>query len=146
MEPENKTTITVETKINAPIKKVWSYWTEPKHITQWCHASDDWYAPYAENDLRVDGKFRTTMAAKDGSVSFDFEGVYTRILEYKAIEYTINGGRKVRISFSMLNNEIKMIESFEAESVHPFEIQKDGWQAILDNFKKYTEVNQGQVE
>ena len=82
----DKTVITVETTIKSPIKNVWKLWTEPKHITKWYNASDDWHAPYAENDLRADGKFKTTMAAKDGSVSFDFEGVYTNIQEHKLIE------------------------------------------------------------
>ena len=77
-----KTFITVEAVVNAPVEKVWKYWNEPKHITQWCQASEDWHAPHAENDLRIDGKFVTTMAAKDGSMSFDFGGTYTNVQEY----------------------------------------------------------------
>ncbi len=141
METTYKTAKTVETAIKEPIEKVWKYWTEPKHITRWYNASDDWHAPYAENDLRVDGKFKTTMAAKDGSVSFDFEGVYTNIKEYKVIEYTINDGRKVKITFSGQGDETKVIETFETENINPHEVQRGGWQAILDNFKKYTEAN-----
>ena len=99
--------ITVETTIKAPVETVWKLWTEPKHITRWCNASDDWHAPYAENDLRMNGKFKTTMAAKDGSMSFDFEGVYTKIQEHKLIEYTINDDRKVKIAFSSHGNETK---------------------------------------
>jgi uncharacterized protein YndB with AHSA1/START domain len=142
METTGKTAITVERTIKAPIEKVWKYWTEPKHITQWCNASDDWHAPYADNDLRVGGKFKTTMAAKDGSVSFDFEGVYTNIHEYKVIEYTIMDGRKVKITFSSQGNATKVIETFEMENINPHEMQRGGWQAILDNFTKYTEANQ----
>jgi len=136
-----KTAITVESTIKAPVEKVWKYWTEPNHITQWCNASDDWHAPYAENDLRVDGKFKTTMAAKDGSASFDFEGVYTTVQLYKAIDYTIGDGRKVKITFTSDGNQTKVVETFEPENTNPIEMQRSGWQAILDNFKKYTEAN-----
>jgi len=89
METLNKTSITVETTVNAPIEKVWNYWGKPEHITKWCQASDDWHAPYADNDLKTDGKFKTTMAAKDGSFSFDFEGVYSKVEKHKLIEYKI---------------------------------------------------------
>jgi uncharacterized protein YndB with AHSA1/START domain len=139
MNPVKTTTITVETAVKVPIEKAWSYWTDPKHITQWYNASDDWHAPYAENDLHVDGKFKTTMAAKDGSAGFDFEGVYTKIVRHKSIEYTIPDGRKVVITFSDLGSETKVVESFEAETENSYEIQKGGWQNILDNFKKYSE-------
>lgn len=141
METTTKTAITVHASIKAPIEKVWKFWSEPKHITRWCNASDDWHAPYAENDLRKDGKFKTTMAAKDGSVSFDFEGVYTNIQPNKGIDYTILDGRKVKIKFSGSGNETHVTETFEAEGVHPIDVQRGGWQAILDNFKKYTEAN-----
>lgn len=141
MEKGNKTAITVETKIKAPLKKVWDYWTGPKHITKWCQASDDWHVPFAENDLQPGGKFRTTMAAKDSSMSFDFEGVYSDIKEFNLIEYSIIDGRKVKIIFTIEGSYTKIIESFEAENVYSLEQQKDGWQSILDNFKKYTEEN-----
>jgi uncharacterized protein YndB with AHSA1/START domain len=139
MEIVKDKTIIVETIVKAPISTVWSYWTDPKHITQWYYASDDWHAPYAENDLWVNGKFRTRMAAKDGNSGFDFEGVYTNIVRNKKIEYTIPDGRKVAIEFSDLNGETKVVEAFEMETVNPYELQKGGWQAILNNFKKYTE-------
>src|SRR5215218_1482168 len=100
METVNKTAITVEATINAPVEKVWNFWNDPKHITQWCQASDDWHAPYAENDLRKDGAFKTTMAAKDGSFSFDFGGVYDNVEENNTIEYTMGDGRKVKVGFS----------------------------------------------
>lgn len=138
---ETKEVITVETVINANVEKVWEYWTNPVHLTHWAFASDDWHAPYADNDLRVGGKFKTTMAAKDGSFSFDFEGVYTEVKEHSLIAYEIADGRKVKIDFISQGNTTKVIEAFEAESVNAVEMQKGGWQAILDNFRKYTEAN-----
>jgi uncharacterized protein YndB with AHSA1/START domain len=141
METINKTAITIETLVKAPVEKVWQVWTEPKHITQWCNASDDWHAPYADNDLKETGKFKTTMAAKDGSASFDFEGFYTKVRENRLIEYTIMDGRKVSVEFSPEGRETRVTETFEPENINPLEMQKGGWQAILDNFKKYTEEN-----
>jgi len=139
METANKTFVTVESTINAPVEKVWQYWSAPEHITQWCQASDDWHAPHAENDLRTGGNFKTTMAAKDGSFSFDFEGVYDRVDEHKAIEYTVADGRKVIVQFIPEGGQTRVVEEFEAENTNPVEMQKGGWQAILDNFKKYAE-------
>lgn len=139
MQTENKTVITIETTVNAPIEKVWDLWTKPEHITRWCQASDDWHAPSAENDLRTGGKFSTTMAAKDGSVSFDFGGVYDNVISNEVIDYTLGDGRKVSIRFKQEEEGVHITESFEAETTHPEEMQRDGWQAILDNFKKYTE-------
>ncbi|CAN5192513.1 SRPBCC family protein [soil metagenome] len=141
METSEKTVINIETTINAPVEKVWKYWNEPEHITKWCQASDDWHAPYAENDVRVDGRFKTIMAAKDGSFSFDFSGYYTNVREHEIIEYTLDDDRKVKINFSDDGKETKVIQSFEAESSHSIDMQRNGWQAILDNFKKYTETN-----
>lgn len=139
MEMVRNKTIIVETIVKVPISEVWSYWTDPKHITQWYYASDDWHAPYAENDLWIKGKFKTRMAAKDGNSGFDFEGIYTNIIKNEKIEYTIPDGRKVAVSFSDLSGETKVLESFEMETVNPYELQKGGWQAILNNFKKYAE-------
>ncbi len=141
METAENTAITVETTVKAPIEKVWKYWSAPEHITKWCQASDDWHAPKAENDLRVEGKFSTTMAAKDGSVSFDFEGVYTNVEKYKTIEYAMADGRKVQIQFSSQGDETKVTETFDPENTNPIEMQRGGWQAILDNFKKHVEAN-----
>ena len=138
---ETKEVITVETVINANVEKVWEYWTNPEHLPHWVFASDDWHAPYADNDLRVGGKFKTTMAAKDGSFSFDFEGVYTDVKDHSLIAYVIADGRKVKIDFINEGNITKVVEAFEAESENSIEMQKGGWQAILDNFKKYTEAN-----
>jgi len=141
MEVTNPTTITIETTVDAPIEKVWQYWTEPVHVTKWNYASDDWHSPKADNDLRVEGKFSYTMAAKDGSMSFDFEGIYTHIEEHISIKYTLLDDRKVSIDFSSENGQTKIVESFEAENQNSVELQKGGWQAILNNFKKYTEEN-----
>lgn len=136
---EQATKITVEATIKAPVTKVWKLWSEPEHITKWCSASDEWHTPRAENDLRTGGKFSSRMEAKDGSMGFDFGGVYddVRINEY--IEYTMGDGRKVEIIFSGNNDETRIVETFDAESENPIEMQQGGWQAILDNFKKYAE-------
>lgn len=141
-------TITVQTIINAPLEKVWNYWNEPEHITQWAFASDDWEAPHATNDLQVGGKFVTTMAAKDKSVSFDFGGTYTNIIPNELIEYSMSNdpaeelARKVSISFSSPSEETtKIVETFDPENQNPEDMQRAGWQAILDNFKKYVENN-----
>ena len=140
METENKTAITVEATINAPVKMVWEFWTEPEHITQWCQASDDWHAPYAENDLRPDGKFKTRMEAKDGSMGFEFEGIYTDVQTYRLIEYVLGDGRKVSITFTSDDNVTHVSETFDPETVNPVEMQRGGWQAILNNFKNYSEA------
>jgi uncharacterized protein YndB with AHSA1/START domain len=141
METANKTRITVETTVNAPVEKVWHLFTTPEHITNWNNASDDWHTPSAENDLRTGGEFVYKMAAKDGSYAFDFGGVYDEVQTNKRIAYTIADGRKVTISFNGNGNETKVVETFDAESTHSVEMQKGGWQAILDNFKKYVEAN-----
>lgn len=141
MATSEKTTITVATTVNAPIEKVWQYWTAPQHITQWNNASNDWYTPKATNDLRNDGTFNYRMEAKDNSFGFDFEGRYTDIKTNELIEYVISDGRKVQILFEALNDETHITETFEAEEVHPVELQQDGWQAILNNFKRYTETH-----
>ena len=139
METKEKTVVTVSTVINAPVAKVWEYWSKPEHITQWCSASDDWHAPKAENDLRTGGKFSTRMEAKDGSMGFDFGGVYDVVKNDEYIEYTMGDGRKVQVSFAAKGNTTAIVEKFEAEEMNPVEMQRGGWQAILDNFKKYTE-------
>jgi len=141
METANKTAITVETIVKAPVEKVWKFWTEPQHITRWCQASDDWHAPKATNDVRDGGKFSTTMAAKDGSVSFDFGGVYDKVRKNEFIEYTMGDGRKCKVTFRPEGNSTHVIETFDPESQNPIEMQRGGWQAILDSFKKHTESN-----
>lgn len=141
METKSKTTITVENTIKAPVEKVWKLWSGPEYIKKWNNASDDWHTPNAENDLKAGGKFLSRMEAKDGSFGFDFGGVYDVVKENEYIEYTIGDGRKVKIHFSGNGNETKVVETFEAESMNSIEMQKAGWQAILDNFKKYVESN-----
>lgn len=141
METKKPTKITIEATVNAPIEKVWDMWNKPEHITKWCFASDDWHAPSAENDLRVGGKSKTAMAAKDGSFAFDFECTYTKVDQHETIEYTIIGGRTVVITFSKTPQGVKITETFDAETINPIEMQKQGWQAILNNFKKYVEGN-----
>lgn len=138
---KNTTTITVEATIHAPVQKVWDYWTKPEHITQWSNASDDWHTPRAENDVRTGGRFLSRMEAKDGSAGFDFSGVYDEVKENKLLAYTIDDGRKVTVTFSPNGNETQVSETFEAEDINSPEMQKGGWQAILDSFKRYTETH-----
>jgi uncharacterized protein YndB with AHSA1/START domain len=135
---DNKT-ITVEANINAPVEKVWELWTEPKHITQWNNASEDWHTPKAENDLRIGKKFNSRMEAKDGSAGFDFEGIYEDIKKHERIAYSLSDGRKVKIVFQNNGSSTRIKESFDAENTHPIEMQQSGWQSILDNFKQYVE-------
>ena len=139
MQTQEKTVITVETTVNAPVEKVWKIWTSPEHITQWSTASDDWHTTKSENDLRQGGKFSSRMEAKDGSMGFDFEGVYDEVTENKTIAYTLGDGRKVSITFASEGNQTLVTESFEAENTNPVEMQKGGWQAIMNNFKAYVE-------
>ncbi|WP_078592518.1 SRPBCC family protein [Evansella clarkii] len=140
METSNqKTRVTVQAVIQAPREKVWRYWSEPEHITKWNQASETWHSPRAENDLRVGGKFLTRMEAKDGSMGFDFSGIYDVVKQDEQISYTVGDGRKVDITFVDNGNETKVVEIFDAESTQPIEMQQAGWQAILDNFKRYTE-------
>jgi uncharacterized protein YndB with AHSA1/START domain len=141
METKNKTRITVESSVKAPVDKVWSYWNKPEHITKWCTATPEWHTPTAENDLRTGGKFSSRMEAKDGSMGFDFGGVYDNVKTNERIEYTMGDGRKVDIHFSEKNGVTHVKETFEAEEQNPVEMQRGGWQAILDNFKNYTETN-----
>jgi len=137
---ENNVVVTVNATVNAPISKVWECWTSPNHITKWCNASPDWHTPRAENDLRVGGAFLTRMEAKDGSFGFDFGGIYSAVVVNEKIEYTIGDGRKVQILFNSSDEGVKITESFDAEKVNPVEMQQAGWQAILNNFKSYTET------
>ena len=141
METTNATNITVQTIVNAPVEKVWSYFTQPEHVKNWNNASDDWHTPRAENDLQVGGNFVYRMEAKDGSFGFDFGGTYDAVKENEYLGYTIGDGRKVRVNFSEDNGATKVTETFEAESTNSVELQKGGWQAILDNYKKHAEQN-----
>lgn len=131
--------ITVEALINAPLKAVWSAWNSPEDIKQWNAASDDWHTTASTVDLKEGGIFSARMEAKDGSVGFDFKGTYTHIVDQELIEYVMEDGRKVSVKFVPENEKVKVIESFDPENENPEEMQRAGWQAILDNFKKYVE-------
>lgn len=141
MEAREKTLIKVEADINAPLEKVWDYWTGPEHIIKWNNASDDWHTPRVENYLHKGGKFLYRMESVDGSNGFDFEGIYDEVKNNEQISYTITDGRKVKVTFLNSGNTTTVTEIFEAENTHSFELQHNGWQAILDNFKKYVETN-----
>jgi len=140
MEQNERTQITVEATVNSPVEGLWLLWSQPEHITQWNQASEDWHTPYAENDLRTGGKFKSTMAAKDGSFSFDFEGVYTNVEENSLIEYEMADGRGVKVTFVDEGESTRIIETFDAEDTNSIDMQRNGWQAILDNFKRYAEL------
>jgi uncharacterized protein YndB with AHSA1/START domain len=138
----NKKSITIETTVQAPLEKVWEFWTTPHHIMQWNNASDDWYTPRAENDLKVGGQFLYRMQASSGMTGFDFVGTYDEVEINKLIAYTMGDGRKAKITFSQASETAtKIVETFEAEGTNSIDLQRTGWQAILDNFKKYTEQN-----
>lgn len=139
METKIKTAITVEATILAPVEKVWELWTTPHHIMKWNNASEDWHTPHAENDLRVGGRFVSRMAAKDGSMSFDFGGTYDQVKTNELIAYTMDDGRKTSVVFTKKGNQTYVSETFDAEGENSVEMQRAGWQAILNNFKKYAE-------
>lgn len=133
--------ITIETTVNSDIDPVWNIWTTPGHIKKWNNASPDWHTPKAENDLRKGGRFCSRMEAKDGSIGFDFGGTYDEVIPNKNIKYTLDDGRKVDIAFAKVNNGVTITETFEPESQNSVDMQRQGWQSILDNFKKYVESN-----
>ncbi|MGB3068802.1 MAG: SRPBCC family protein [Ottowia sp.] len=131
--------ITIEATVKAPIERVWAAWNDPRAIEQWNAASPDWHTPRASVDLREGGKFTARMEARDGSMGFDFEGIYTRIETNRLIEYTMEDGRKVRIEFAAAGDTVTVRETFDAESTYTPEQQREGWQAILDSFTRYVE-------
>lgn len=133
--------ITVKVMVKSSLRKVWDYWTKPEHIVGWAFASDDWEAPHAENDVHAGGRFKTTMAAKDKSSRFDFTGTYTKVVPNGVLEYTIDDGRKVSVIFTELAQGVQVTEMFDPENTHTREQQREGWQAILENFKKYVEAH-----
>ncbi len=141
METPKAIEITISASVNAPVAKVWEYWNGPEHITKWNSASPDWHTPSAENDLRVGGKLNARMEAKDGSMGFDFWGIYDIITEHQYIEYTLGDNRKVKITFTANGDTTDIVETFDAESVNPVEMQQFGWQSILNSFKAYAETN-----
>ncbi len=133
--------ITVAAEINAPLEKVWNAWSNPDAIKQWNQASADWHTTEAENDLSEGGQFRYHMAAKDGSAGFDLKGTYVAIDEFEYIEYELEDGRQVGISFMEDNGITNVTETFEAENQHSPELQQQGWQAIMNSFKQFVENN-----
>jgi uncharacterized protein YndB with AHSA1/START domain len=139
MKTSKNSMIRVDAAIKAPVEKVWNLWTDPKHIMNWNNASDDWFTPRAENDLRPGGRFLERMEARDGSQGFDFSGIYKKVEPGKKIEYLMDDGRRVQVSFVSRGNETRVEESFDAEKVNAPELQKAGWQTILNNFKSYVE-------
>ena len=132
--------ITVETVVNAALSKVWDAWNDPEDIKQWNSAQDDWHTTRSSVDLREGGKFLARMEAKDGSVGFDFEGTYTRVVPHEAIEYRMSDGREVQVEFVEQAGGVLVRETFDVETENPPELQRDGWQAILDNFGRYVEA------
>ncbi len=139
MNTKDKLTITVQTTVKAPLEKTWDLWTLPEHVTNWNFASDDWHSPRATNDLRAGGSFNYRMESKDGSMGFDFEGIYDTVKPLELIEYYLADQRKVRITFTSKGNETIVTESFDTENINSAEMQRTGWQSILDNFKTYAE-------
>lgn len=131
--------VVIKTSVQASIEKVWEYWTNPEHIKKWNFASDEWCCPRVTNILKPDEKFSWRMEAKDGSFGFDFEGVYTKIIDMERISYAMSDGRKVDIEFIQNVNEIEVRETFDAEGTNSDEQQRAGWQAILDNFRNYVD-------
>jgi uncharacterized protein YndB with AHSA1/START domain len=132
--------ITVQATIKAEVKKVWDYYTNPNHITRWNFADPSWHCPRAENDMRVGGTYKSRMEAKDGSFGFDFEAIYTEIIEYRQFTYGF-GGRTATVQFNNLGSHTKVVVTFDPENENPVEMQKEGWQSILNNFKNYVENN-----
>lgn len=141
METNIPISVTIETTVNAPVEKVWQLWTGAGHVEKWNSPSPDWHTTKSENDLRTGGKFSSRMEAKDGSMGFDFWGEHTLVEEHKHIASVLGDGRKMAVTFTPQGNATKVVETFDAENENPVEFQKAGWQAILDNFKKYAEEN-----
>lgn len=135
----NLNPITISATVNATPEKVWQYWNLPEHVTQWNQATPDWHCPKASSDLRVGGKFSATMAAKDGSFSFDFEGTYTEVIPNQLLRYTMPDGRKVEVKFAGEGNATVITETFDPETENPIEMQEAGWNMILNSFKSYAE-------
>ena len=131
--------ISIETIVTGEKKRVWDFWTKPEHIVKWNFASDDWHCPASENDLRVGGKMKSRMEAKDGSFGFDFEAIYDEVIDQKMIAYTMDDGRQAVTTFENVDGKTKLTTAFDAEDTNPIEMQRGGWQAILNNFKQYAE-------
>ena len=132
--------ITIQTTVNAPLATVWRAWNNPEEIQQWNTAQDDWHTTRSEVDLREGGRFLSRMEAKDGSVGFDFEGTYTRVVPLQKIKYRMSDGREVSVRFEEREDGVLVTETFDAESENSPEMQKQGWQAILDSFRRHVEA------
>ena len=134
--------ITVETLVKADLNTAWTAWNNPEDIKQWNAASEDWHTTDSAVDLREGGQFSSRMAAKDGSFGFDFAGTYTRIVPQQLIEYSMADGRTVQVEFTAAAGGVRVRETFDAESQNSPELQRQGWQAILDNFARHVETKQ----
>lgn len=134
-----KTLICIETLVNRPVNIVWQCFTDPENVKHWNHASDDWHTPNASSDLQPGGRFCYRMEAKDGSFGFDFEGVYQDVIPNSLLSYKIGDGRDVRVEFMPDGDKTRVMETFEAETMNSIELQREGWQAILDNFSRFAE-------
>jgi len=135
------TKVTVQAMVNAPSTKAWDYYTKPEHITKWNYADPSWHCPSAENDMRVGGTYRARMEAKDGSFGFDFEAVYSELKNGESFTYDMADGRQANVKFVGKGNQTEVVVTFDAETENPIDMQKGGWQAILDSYKRYTETN-----
>jgi uncharacterized protein YndB with AHSA1/START domain len=132
--------ITIEATVRAPLEAVWKAWTTPADIVTWNAASDDWHTTSAAVDLRAGGRFSSRMEAKDGSMGFDFEGTYTGVIAHQWIAYAMDDGREVLVEFLPEGDAVRVRETFDAEATNPIEMQRDGWQAILDRFARHVEA------
>lgn len=135
--------ITVEADVRAPVQTVWDCWTQPEHITQWNHASDDWHSPHATVDLREGGNMVARMEAKDGSAGFDFGTTFTKVVPHAQLDSVMDDGRTISVLFSEKDGVTRVTETFMAEGSNPVEMQRAGWQSILDNFARYAEAKAG---
>jgi uncharacterized protein YndB with AHSA1/START domain len=142
MQTKNKTTVTVKTTVQLPVEKVWEFWTKPEHITHWNFAADTWQCPSATNDLQPGGRFVWRMEAKDGSMGFDYCGTYEQVVPHQTIVSKLDDDRQVSITFDGHDGQTQVTETFEVEDQNTIELQRSGWQAILDNFKTYAEAQQ----
>ena len=140
LRTSNTMKITIETLVKSDLDSVWSAWNNPEDIKQWNAASDDWHTTASTVDLREGGKFSSRMEAKDGSFGFDFEGTYTRVEPQKTIEYVMSDNREVTVEFIDGSDGVIVRETFDAETENDPEMQRSGWQAILDNFAKHVEA------
>ncbi|WP_316784964.1 SRPBCC family protein [Pedobacter frigiditerrae] len=131
--------VTVEATVNAPVEKVWKAWNTPSDIIKWNTPDPSWHTPSSENDLRVGGKFKNRMEAKDGSFGFDFEGVYDSVILNQEITYTMGDGRQATTLFTEEGGKTHLATTFDTETQNDPEFQKQGWQFILNNFVKYVE-------